>query len=674
MEALTMTNAYQGMSTRSQLLVMLSLPLLALVAYATITVWGAMRELRSVHLSTAAVEAAIASSQLIHEQQKERGLSSGFLASRGEQFRPELASQRELTNRRLDDLRSVARRLSETPLLAETLLKPLELAIDKASALSDFRPQVDAQSVKPAESFARYTAAISTGVDVISAVAKATNNAEIARAATAYLMFVQAKEFAGRERATLNAAFAARTFDPESFRRFVGIVSAHDLYMHGFRTFATAEARNIVDETVKGSAVDEVSQMRRKALESTAGEEVDVAPAQWFKASTARIELMKTVESALDEQILGVLAQQEKVALRTLSVAALGSTVAAVVALVLSSVMIRRLTRRLGGEPAAAAALARAIAGGDLTQPIQVAPGDTRSVMAAMRAMQESLREMIAAVHATSTTVFSQATRLASASRQVSTASSASSESAQTIATAVEQLSTSIQSIAGSSDAVNATSKQTGEAAMAGRQIVSRTADEMKSIAEVVDASSRSVNELGQQSQEIATIANVIREIADQTNLLALNAAIEAARAGEQGRGFAVVADEVRKLAERTRRSTLEISSTIEKIRCCMSEAERGMAAGTARVRDALAEAERAEESIGDIHSSAAAVISSVDDITAHLREQSSTSKEISQNVGAIATSSAQVSDTVDSMAGIARHLESLAGTLQQSVKRFQIA
>ncbi len=106
-----MTNAFQGMSTRSQLLVMLSLPLLALVAYATITVWGAMRELRSVHLSTAAVEAAIASSQLIHEQQKQRGLSGGFLASRGEQFGPQLASQRELTNRRLDGLRSVARRL-----------------------------------------------------------------------------------------------------------------------------------------------------------------------------------------------------------------------------------------------------------------------------------------------------------------------------------------------------------------------------------------------------------------------------------------------------------------------------------------------------------------------------------------------------------------------------------
>lgn len=307
-------------------------------------------------LSSAAVEAAIARSQLIHEQQKERGLSGGLLASKGEPFGPQLASQRELTNRKLDGLGSVAKRLNETSLLADALLKPVELAIDKAGAMSDFRRQVDAQSAKPAESLARYTAAISAGIDVISAVAKATNNAEMARAATAYLMFVQAEEFAGRERATLNAAFAAKTFDPESLRRFVGIVSAHDLYMLGFRTFATAEARNIVDETVKGGAVDEVSHMRTKALEP-----------------------------------------------RTLTVAALGSTVAAVVALASSGTMIRRLTRRLGGEPATTAALARAISRGDLTQPIQVAPGDTQSGTGAMRAMQESLREMITSVHATST-------------------------------------------------------------------------------------------------------------------------------------------------------------------------------------------------------------------------------------------------------------------------------
>ena len=116
--------------------------------------------------------------------------------------------------------------------------------------------------------------------------------------------------------------------------------------------------------------------------------------------------------------------------------------------------------------------------------------------------------------------------------------------------------------------------------AQAGQDVVEKNVISIESLAEAVDNAEIIIQKVGQESDNIGTILDVIKNIAEQTNLLALNAAIEAARAGEQGRGFAVVADEVRTLASRTQQSTSEIEEMILSLQENAKKAVQAMEVG----------------------------------------------------------------------------------------------
>ena len=149
-----------------------------------------------------------------------------------------------------------------------------------------------------------------------------------------------------------------------------------------------------------------------------------------------------------------------------------------------------------------------------------------------------------------------------------------------------------------------------------GESIILGTVAKMQSIAEIVGQSAHLVAELGEQTAQISSIANTIKEIADQTNLLALNAAIEAARAGETGRGFAVVADEVRKLAERTTKSTSEISQMIERVQTEASSVGKSMNTGLSAVAQGVELANDAGEVIKQMRDGATRVVAVIQDLS----------------------------------------------------------
>ena len=330
----------------------------------------------------------------------------------------------------------------------------------------------------------------------------------------------------------------------------------------------------------------------------------------------------------------------------------------------------RSIVRTLGGDPAAASAITRRIAAGDLSTAVDCPPGE--NLLADIRSMQETLRTMITTITSNAEQVASSANQLLTASEEVAERARQQSDAASSMAASVEEMAVSIDQVKENADEAHGISQESSVISEEGAAVIHSAATEMRKISEPVQSSSEIVEDLGRQSDQITSIVNTIREIADQTNLLALNAAIEAARAGEQGRGFAVVADEVRKLAERTSLSTKEIADMVGKIQHGTRSAVSSMQAGVSKVGSGVQLANQAGDSINRIRDGAQRVTFVVNGISDSITEQSVASNDIAQKLETIAQMSEESAVAVRHTADAARRLHKLSGELHEAVARFK--
>ncbi|MES2353250.1 MAG: methyl-accepting chemotaxis protein [Pseudomonadota bacterium] len=294
-------------------------------------------------------------------------------------------------------------------------------------------------------------------------------------------------------------------------------------------------------------------------------------------------------------------------------------------------------------------------------------------LLEALVVMQREIRTMIGNIVQASSRLTTAAGELSDGSQKVVVGSREQSDSAGAMASAIEELTISINQVADNAQEAHAASTHSGGLCRNGAEIIHKAADEMRQIAEVVHDCSLKLETLGQQSEQVASIINIIKEIADQTNLLALNAAIEAARAGEQGRGFAVVADEVRKLSERTAQSTQEISETIKKMREGTHKIVEAMSGAVEEVDHGVTLAHQAGDSITEIEKEASRVVNVVSQISSAIKEQSAASHGVAESVERIAKMAERNTESVEQAASSARDLEQLSMQLQASVSNFKV-
>ena len=311
---------------------------------------------------------------------------------------------------------------------------------------------------------------------------------------------------------------------------------------------------------------------------------------------------------------------------------------------------------------------------GDFTRRINISDHDdvgqtAKSFNELMGTLQATLRNILGSVDKVS----DAARILASSSAQAASSSVQQSEAASSMAATVEEVTASINHVSANAREALEASRKSGELSSQGGTIIHNAVTEIMQIADTVRQTAGSIEALGQQSNQISSVVQVIKDVADQTNLLALNAAIEAARAGEQGRGFAVVADEVRKLAERTTKATEEITHMIAGMQSSSHQAVNSMGAAVTKVGGGAALAQQAGAAINQIKDGAGHVIDVVNEISAALVEQSSASNNISAQVERVAQMTENNSAAASETADAANRLEQLAGEMRTAVSKFRI-
>ncbi|HLF95530.1 MAG TPA: methyl-accepting chemotaxis protein [Methylococcaceae bacterium] len=331
------------------------------------------------------------------------------------------------------------------------------------------------------------------------------------------------------------------------------------------------------------------------------------------------------------------------------------------------------LRKTLGGDPRYAADIARHLANGNLMAHVDTGNGDDASLLSAIKHLQQALKNMIGHIRGVAEQVAANAQHSAAAAEQVSSASHQQSAAVEATAAATQQITVSVGHVTESARQAEAVSTASGDACATGAEVIHDAVESMEQIAVTVREASKTVLTLGEQSEQISSVVQVIRGIADQTNLLALNAAIEAARAGEQGRGFAVVADEVRKLAERTAQATQEIAQMIGSIQNSMQSAVARMENGVQQVDRGVAQANEAGVAINRIREDAQRVALAVAEISNALGEQNMASEDIAIQVERIARVSEKNSQAAQESSERANHLLANATQLRKAVARFMV-
>ncbi|NEO33991.1 MAG: HAMP domain-containing protein [Symploca sp. SIO3C6] len=313
------------------------------------------------------------------------------------------------------------------------------------------------------------------------------------------------------------------------------------------------------------------------------------------------------------------------------------------------------------------------ISKGDLTIKAKVTADEIGTIADAYNVTVSSLRQVVTQVQAAAQQVTASTM---DALVSVESLSVAALQGESEMAAALDRtqvMAESVKDVATKAEQAETFVKQATQKVQLGDTAMNRTVDGMMAIRETVAQTRQKVKRLGESSQKISVVVNLINSFAEQSNLLALNASIEAARAGEGGKGFAVVASQVRSLAQQSATATSEIEELVSEIQAETNEVVVAMETGTEQVVMGTQLVNETRHNLNQITAASNDINRLVKEITRATFVQSVASEAVTQTITNVAEIASKTSQEAEVVSSAFEQLSQVAQTLQANASKFKV-
>ncbi len=294
----------ENMKISRTIMLITAVPMIAALIFASLLIFNEAKHNSNLTDLSELTALSVKMSNLVHEQQKERGATAVFLGSKGAKFKQELAAQRANTDVKRKELKDFLTGFEHDGYSA-TFTTKFEAVLATLGKMDSIRSAVDTLSISGPDAIGYYTGLNGQNLDTIGYMANLSDEPQIVSGFVAYTNFLQGKERAGIERAVGANGFASGRFSEKAMDRFKALINAQDTYNSIFLSYATDTQKKTYQEVMDGAPAREVKRIRAVALAGgLTGELAGISGKVWFDTITQKIEGLKKIENSLAADLL----------------------------------------------------------------------------------------------------------------------------------------------------------------------------------------------------------------------------------------------------------------------------------------------------------------------------------------------------------------------------------